>query len=291
MDIGAVERETGISKDTLRVWERRYGFPKPLRSTSGERRYPAQQLARLHKVRRLIDRGMRPGAILRLSDQELTARLSEQPVAGANTPPASPVGELTALLEHHRAATLQARLSTLLLRQGLQRFVAETAAPLTVEIGELWAAGRISIAQEHRYTEMLQQFIRGAMRNDPAAARRPRVLLTTLPGEPHALGMLMAQAWLAAEDIECISLGTQTPASEVVAAARDIKADVVGLSFSRIQSTHRARAALASLRTLLDRPIVVWAGGSIWRQARKKIAGVEYIVDFADLSRALARWA
>jgi len=30
-NISAVERDTGLSKDTLRVWERRYGFPKPLR--------------------------------------------------------------------------------------------------------------------------------------------------------------------------------------------------------------------------------------------------------------------
>jgi hypothetical protein len=27
MNIAAVERETGLGKDTLRVWERRYGFP------------------------------------------------------------------------------------------------------------------------------------------------------------------------------------------------------------------------------------------------------------------------
>ena len=29
--IGVVERDTGIDRDTLRVWERRYGFPEPVR--------------------------------------------------------------------------------------------------------------------------------------------------------------------------------------------------------------------------------------------------------------------
>ena len=29
--IGAVERDTGIGRDTLRIWERRYGFPVPER--------------------------------------------------------------------------------------------------------------------------------------------------------------------------------------------------------------------------------------------------------------------
>ena len=29
LNITAVERETGLSKDVLRMWERRYGYPKP----------------------------------------------------------------------------------------------------------------------------------------------------------------------------------------------------------------------------------------------------------------------
>ena len=39
LNISAVERETGLSKDVLRMWERRYGFPKPDRDENGERQY------------------------------------------------------------------------------------------------------------------------------------------------------------------------------------------------------------------------------------------------------------
>ena len=35
LNISAVEREAGLSKDVLRMWERRYGFPKPLRDDNG----------------------------------------------------------------------------------------------------------------------------------------------------------------------------------------------------------------------------------------------------------------
>ena len=34
LSIAAVERDTGLSKDTLRVWERRYGFPSPGRDAN-----------------------------------------------------------------------------------------------------------------------------------------------------------------------------------------------------------------------------------------------------------------
>ena len=46
-NIAAVERDTGLSKDTLRVWERRYGFPKPLRDQHDERLYSLPELEKL----------------------------------------------------------------------------------------------------------------------------------------------------------------------------------------------------------------------------------------------------
>jgi len=61
LNISAVERETGLSKDVLRMWERRYGFPKPLRDDNGERQYTVAEIAKLRGIKRLMDVGMRPG--------------------------------------------------------------------------------------------------------------------------------------------------------------------------------------------------------------------------------------
>lgn len=55
--IGSVERETGLSKDLLRAWEKRYGFPAPERDAQGDRIYPAPQVEKLRLLRRLIDDG------------------------------------------------------------------------------------------------------------------------------------------------------------------------------------------------------------------------------------------
>jgi hypothetical protein len=61
LPIAAIERDTGLSKDTLRVWERHYGFPVPMRDSQGERSYPLDQLQRLRAIKRLIDGRHRPG--------------------------------------------------------------------------------------------------------------------------------------------------------------------------------------------------------------------------------------
>ena len=48
--IAAVSRLSGISCHTLRVWERRYGFPVPVRSPSGHRRYDRDQVQTLCRL-------------------------------------------------------------------------------------------------------------------------------------------------------------------------------------------------------------------------------------------------
>ena len=73
MTISTVERDTGLGKDTLRVWERRYGFPQPERDHNGERVYPAEQVERLRLMKRLIDHGHRPGRLLAASDEEFAS--------------------------------------------------------------------------------------------------------------------------------------------------------------------------------------------------------------------------
>ena len=64
--ISAVERDTGIGRDTLRIWEWRYGYPGPQSEAThkGERRYPLSQVQRLQLIRRLLDQGLRPGKIV-----------------------------------------------------------------------------------------------------------------------------------------------------------------------------------------------------------------------------------
>src|SRR5437899_12719187 len=78
LNIGAVERETGLSKDVLRVWERRYAFPRPSRDENGERLYTTAEIAKLRAVKRLMDVGMRPGKIMLCSQRSEERRVGKE---------------------------------------------------------------------------------------------------------------------------------------------------------------------------------------------------------------------
>ena len=95
--ITAAERETGLSKDVLRIWERRYGFPTPERDSNGERAYSSAQVDRLRLIKRLMDQGHRPGKLIATADDELNMLASRRSIRQPNSTSAS-TDELSALL-------------------------------------------------------------------------------------------------------------------------------------------------------------------------------------------------
>lgn len=289
--ISAVERDTGLSKDTLRVWERRYGFPRPLRDGNGERVYPPDQLEKLRVIRRLMDSGLRPGNVVAQPLHALHARVRALSTAAPSAAGESPVADQALrLLQSHDASELRQLLSHTLLRLGLLRFVLEVVVPLNEQVGNAWVDGRIQIFEEHLYAEQIQHLLRQAIGAVSQGERGPRILLTTLPGEEHRLGLLMAEACLVVEGAQCISLGVQTPTWDIAQAARVHHADIVGLSCSQAMLPNVARAGLADLRQRLDRKVALWAGGGLWHHVRKPIPGVTAIANLGVIPAALASW-
>lgn len=294
LPIAAVERDTGLPKDTLRVWERRYGFPAPGRDGQGERVYPHEQVLRLRVLKRLLDLGHRPGSLMRLGDDELARLLSPQAAApcavggpAAAQPPWAP---LRTLVLDHQADALRAALSQALMARGLRGLVLELVAPLTEDVGESWARGDLSVAGEHLYAEVLQLVLRGALASLPAGGRPPRVLLATLPGEQHGLGVLMAQALLAAEGCATVSLGTQVPVPDIVQAAATQRADIVALSLSAAAHGERTLHALRDLRAALPAGTALWAGGACAALHRRTPAGVLALRTLQQVAPAVQAW-
>ncbi len=288
-NIAAVERDTGLSKDVLRMWERRYGFPVPARDANGERVYPAEQVERLRQIKRLMDLGHRPGKLMSLSPKELATASSRRPRVDKPTRPPEP-GELAQLLSHIKRHDAEAYLQAMqqrLARQGLQVFVQDTVAPLTREVGEAWEDGRLEVFEEHLFTELTKRLLRQAVGALPAARLAPRVLLTSLPEEQHALGLLMVEALLVLEGAECVPLGTQMPLLEISRAAEAHRADIVALSFSTAFPQRQISGLLKQLRLMLPKETALWAGGG----GVARLSAQEGCRLFGSLDEALAALA
>lgn len=290
--IAAVERDTGLSKDVLRVWERRYGFPKPSRDGNGERCYPIVQVERLRLIKRLMDQGHRPGKLIRapiaqlknFGPKRMPQREVQLPLSTGED-----LSQLLAFIKQHDAGGYQEAMQQLLARHGLQSFVQDIVAILTLLVGEAWERGEIEVFEEHLFSELTKRQLRHVTASLPrTAARRPRVILTTVPDELHELGLLMAEAVFALEGAECIPLGPQMPLLDISRAAKAHQAEIVAVSFSTAFPHRHIPGLLQQLRTMLAHETLLWAGGSGIARL-EPLEGIRFLTTLDEGREALAR--
>lgn len=180
------------------------------------------------------------------------------------------------------------------MRDGLKRFVLDVAAPLAARVGNAWAAGNLQVYHEHLFSEAIQTTLRALMRPlaDVLHGRggRPRVLLTTISGEGHGLGILMAEAMFTLSECECMQLGLQTPLHDIVDAVSAHNIDIVALSFLAVLLPHSIATGLNDLRKLLPPHVHLWVGGSSPALRRKAHDGIEYVSGLAPIEETVADW-
>lgn len=296
ISIAALERDTGLGKDTLRVWERRYGFPQPLRDSGGERVYPADQVEHLRLIKRLMDQGQRPGVLLRtprdaivaLAAQFASSQSSES--AGDDAAMGETVDWVIPLLKNRNVEHLRNEFAQRLARDGLEHFVINTLPRLNRRIGDGWMTREIEVFEEHLYTELIQNQLRAAIYALASRGQRPQVLLSTVKDEEHLLGLLMVEALLAANGAYCLSLGAQTPVADIVGAANGTTTDIIALSFSAAYPWRKARDTLVELRAALPEHTELWAGGAALTGRGGKIPGVRVIDGLHEIKPALSAW-
>jgi MerR family transcriptional regulator, light-induced transcriptional regulator len=282
--IAAVEQATGVARATLRIWERRYGFPQPRRDPRGERSYSADEVHKLRLIADLTQRGHRPGRLVQLDPHQLSA------LAGPAARPAAGDAVLVPLRQHDPAA-LARLLEDAIRKLGLAGFITQRMPEMNFNVGMAWARGELQVYEEHLYAEAVQDLLRSRLAQlKPRPAAGPRVLLATFPDESHGIGLLMAQALLALEGCPCTSLGTRVPVPQVVTAAAAFRADVVGLSFTASMNPAYVLRGLEQLRGELAPQVAIWAGGSSPVLARRRIPGVQPVPHIGDVARLVAEF-
>ncbi len=259
LSIGAVSRATGIPANTLRTWERRYGFPKPMRTEGGQRAYPASVVAHLIEVARALDRGLRPRDVL-TADREDLRRWSVP-----DAPTAVPDNELDELMSAIRsmdAAAIRRNFEIRWAQVGALAFLDEVAGPLFHRIGDDWEAGTMSVSQEHFASEVLRDFLSQHWRPLADSSKGPMVVCASPPGERHDLGLHFVATTLALAGRRITFLGADTPAEDIIRVCADSRPEALAMSVSKSASSDQTTAALKRIRTEIPADVPMLVGGS-----------------------------
>jgi methanogenic corrinoid protein MtbC1 len=242
--------------------------------------YSADQLEKLMLIRQLVDQGSRPGKLIKLEVGELRALQNKPRYHFDET-------VFLGLLKNDNAVTLHAWMQQQLLALGLRKFIHLVMVPAIKVVGDSWATGEVEIYEEHLFTEMMKSVVRQALAETYRSGGKPRVMLTTVPGEQHSLGLLMVEALLRLGGAEVIAFGTEMPFQDIREAAEAHAVDVISLSFSASFKTEDAIVTLSGLRQVIPNEIMIWVGGSAFASRPGVPEGVVLIEGLDAVERAL----
>jgi DNA-binding transcriptional MerR regulator len=269
--IRVVAGRVGLTEMTVRAWERRYAAVAPARSNGGQRLFSDADVERLRLLRALTAQGTAISALAPLSTPALRRMAPDMAAASSMSVPAADgacARELTSELTGCRRAVaaldadrLHHTLMRLALECGPLAFLEEVASPLCAWIGDEWSRNRLSEAQEHSASQVLRQVLGFMLQTLRRERREHHVVLTTLAGERHEFGAMMAGIIAAHDGWSFHYLGADLPGSTIGAMVKRVEARLVAVSIvAPIGATQPARELLA-LRHAAGRRVEIVVGG------------------------------
>ncbi len=291
--MGAVTRRTGITEHTLRAWERRFGFPKPIRLPSGHRRFSIDQVQQLLLINRALSCGYRAGDIVPLEPDRIERMIRESGLGAIETEPGVDstrwVEEVLRDAVAFDEPAIRNKMASDAASLGARRFLRDRAVPLIQELGNAWDRGELGIRHEHFVSGILEEFL-GELRLpfEGSSVGRP-VVLACLPDELHSLGLQLVAVEVAAAGRKNLVLGPQTPIDEIVATAQALDVAAVGLSVSIFAPPETTLAQVTELRDSLPAKTELWVGGGGATGLGKLPKGSVRVDSLDDVAEAVQR--
>jgi DNA-binding transcriptional MerR regulator len=224
--IGELAKRTGVSPELLRAWEQRYGLLQPTRTAGGFRLYSAADEARVQRMQSLLSGGLAAAQAARLI---LSGGEPAPPTASpAATTLAEAADDLTASLDGLDEQAANSALDRLFSAYTVETVLQDVVLPYLHRLGDRWAAGEASVAQEHFASNLLRGRLLG-LAQGWGQGQGPAAILACLPGEHHELGLLAFGVALRRRGWRITYLGTDSPIGAVADIAGSLRPAVVVL--------------------------------------------------------------
>jgi DNA-binding transcriptional MerR regulator len=264
--IGELAKRTGTSPELLRAWEQRYGLLRPSRSAGGFRLYSDDDMARILRTKQLIASGLS------------AAEAARQAVTGGTVAEgATPVLERLAVelrdaLDRFDEDGANRALDRLIAAVSVETVMREVLLPYLRILGDRWARGDVSVAQEHFASALLRGRLLGLARGWGTGSG-PTLVLACPPGEEHDLGLIMFGIAASRRGRRITYLGQDTPFSTIEATIDAVGPELVVFAVAEGTSLGRHVRAIRALAKRV--PVAVGGAGITADEARR--LGVRFL--------------
>lgn len=284
-----VSRLTGLTPDVIRAWERRYGAITPDRTAGNARRYSSHEIRRLELLREAVSRGHQIGEIGSLGDAELRELSQDVLERHQESPIAALRDGYLECIERWDVAGAEAHLARAASLHGPRAIVLEVVAPILREVGQRWAQGGMSVAQEHAVSAQVRGLLATLLRTTPSDPGAMRIVCAAPEGHEHELGAMLGAVLAAQRGLAPVYLGPNVPLSDLEAAMASSGARVALLSVARDVPSRELKKLSEGLRAIAQR-VDLWLGLPSGHPLAN-VEGLRVFHSFEDLDVALAHRA
>lgn len=259
--IRTVSEITGIPRNTLIAWERRYQIVTPNRHTNGYRDYSEGDLNTLLRVRGAIESGLKISEAVNLVKGKRTlstprAHVAPPPVVSpsiqTDAHPSHEFAELATKLTDALINFRRAEADDILLRVNHLAFDTKLRGiifPVLRNIGQMWAEGKVSVAQEHYASGIIRAHLAAFQLSiglPPEGA--PKAVCAAVAGERHDIPALALSIRLGLAGYQAAYFGADTPAGPLGQCIQTQQPQLVCLSMVSPISSEKIHQYLAELR-------------------------------------------
>jgi len=257
---------TGVNAVTLRAWERRYGFIRPLRTAKGHRLYTHAHVELIRRVLGLIERGVPISQVGKLIDAAPESHVASD----APGPWRKYFDRTTAAIARFDEPELDRIYDEALSVHSVDDVTQHLVLPLLRHLGERWKNIAGAVAEEHFLAIYLRSKLGARLLHRMRYATGPRLVAACAPGEHHEIGLLLFALEAQSAGLRTVLLGADTPFEDIASAQRQCGADAVVISSSIDPAPGLLERGLPKLVRQVGVPVFV--GGATATRHKRKIS-------------------
>lgn len=244
---------SGLSEERFRAWEPLHGLQPAWHSSGGDPFYTIEQAEALLKLRLANEAGIGEHALRSLHPMELDQFVRSNQLD-------MPLDPIFGMAKEFDWSRIEHLLRLRLEAQGIRGWIFKTVLPLLSQAGDRWSDDQLTVAQEHVISVAVRQSLMAVLDKLAIMDGRQRAIVTTLSGEQHEFGAILATILARLCGVEAHYLGADLPFWEIVRAAEAARTGFVLVSVVSITRADAIRQLLR-LRAELPRSIRLVAGG------------------------------
>jgi MerR family transcriptional regulator, light-induced transcriptional regulator len=264
-----LENLTGVKAHTIRIWEQRYSFLKPQRTTTNIRYYNNEELKKILNISLLNKYGYKISHIDRMTLDEMRDKIFT-----LSNSQAQQERVINLLIQHTIDLNMDSfdeELDDYIRTRGIERAINLIIFPFMERVGMLWMTDHINPAQEHLISNIIRQKLIVGISSAKSLLEVNKTVMLFLPeGEFHELGLLFMQFLLKSRGIRTIYLGSNVPIDDIAYVAKVKSPDYVYCHLTMVSSHFSFDRFMNNLtRKLQGLPIVI--SGRLTEAYEKKI--------------------